>query len=123
MLVLVCGSRTWDEPLTMKRRLHQLPFDAEIIHGGARGADMMAATFARSLGIPETCYPAQWREHGKKAGILRNLQMLDRHPDLVLAFWDGVSSGTRHVIEEATRRDIDVEIIEPERKRSESEPD
>jgi hypothetical protein len=111
MKVLVCGSRSWNRPSLIGRRLAKLPNDAEIIHGGARGADELAATYARALGIPVTAYPADWRGKGKRAGIIRNLEMLDQKPDLVLAFWDGESAGTRHTIGEAENRGIKVEVV------------
>lgn len=110
-VILVCGSRGWSSTVELRRRLAALPPDAEIIHGAARGADQDAARIARSLGIPETGYPADWKTHGRRAGVLRNLAMLDAPPDLVLAFWDGQSRGTAHTITEAKRRGIPVEVI------------
>lgn len=113
MLVLICGSRAWSDPLRIKHRLQQLPRGARIIHGGARGADTTAALYARALGIPEQSYPARWREQGKAAGIIRNIEMLDQKPDLVIAFWDGTSTGTAHTVAEATTRGITVEVVSP----------
>ena len=111
MKVLVCGSRSWNRADLIAVKLSQLPRGSEIIHGAARGADVTAASLARSLGIPERAYPADWRGKGKRAGIVRNLEMLDAKPDLVVAFWDGESTGTKHTINEARKRGIDVEII------------
>ena len=111
MKVLVCGSRDWADYQAIRDRLLQLPRGSEIIHGAARGADTSAALYARALGITETAYPAKWREQGRAAGVIRNLEMLDTKPDLVLAFWDGKSTGTLHCINEATKRGIPVEIV------------
>ncbi len=111
MKVLVCGSRSWNRPSLIGRRLAKFPRGTEIIHGGARGADDFAATYARALGLPAVVFPADWRGKGKRAGIIRNLQMLDEEPDLVLAFWDGESTGTKHTIGEAENRGITVEIL------------
>jgi orotate phosphoribosyltransferase len=113
MLVLVCGSREWSDHQRICDRLRALPRGAKIIHGGARGADTTAALYARALGIEETCYPARWRGQGKRAGLIRNIEMLDQEPDLVLAFWDGASTGTAHAISEAKKRGITVEIVKP----------
>lgn len=113
MKVLVCGSRTWDNGIRMRQRFDRLPPDAEIIHGNAKGADKWADYTARATGRPYRRFPADWNTHGKRAGILRNIQMLDERPDLVLAFWDGKSRGTAHTIGEARKRGIPVEIIEP----------
>jgi len=94
-------------------RLSQLPTGTTIVHGGASGADGLARKAARALHLNETAYPADWKRYGKRAGIVRNLEMLDLAPALVLAFWDGQSPGTRHTIEEARRRGIEVEVIPP----------
>jgi len=80
------------------------------MHGGARGVDRLAARYADQLGHLVEEYEADWETHGKKAGIMRNLAMLDQRPDLVIAFWDGESRGTKHTIDEASRREIPVEV-------------
>jgi hypothetical protein len=54
--------------------------------------------------------PADWKTHGRSAGPKRNLMMLDMKPDLVLAFWDGKSPGTKHLIENARKRGIPVRM-------------
>lgn len=89
----------------------QLPRGATVIHGGARGADMQAGVYARALGFDEKVFPADWRGKGKAAGIIRNLQMLDECPDLVLAFQRSGSTGTQHTINEARKRGIPVEVV------------
>lgn len=109
-LVLVCGSRSWRNEGMVRERLVRLPRGTRIIHGGARGADEIAARVARSLGIPERAFLADWRS-GKQAGLVRNLAMLDQLPDRVLAFWDGYSTGTLHTLTVARARGIEVEVI------------
>ncbi len=49
-------------------------------------------------------------QNDSRAGIRWNLRMLDEQPDLVLAWWDGVSPGTKHMIEAAAARGIPVEV-------------
>lgn len=115
MKVVVSGSRTWgstrDQVAKLYDRIGDLPRDATIIVGGAKGADTLAADAGRRRGNPILTFLADWETHGKRAGIMRNLQMLDEQPDLVLAFWDGASPGTGHTIDEAKRRAIPVEVI------------
>lgn len=112
MKVLVCGSRDWPDYVAIRRRLEQLPKGTTIIHGGAPGADQDAGIIARSLGFDQHIFPAQWQTYGKRAGIFRNLQMLDQEPELVLAFQKNGSTGTQHTISEARRRRIPVEVRE-----------
>ena len=92
-------------------RRSNLPVGAEVIHGGALGADQIAAEAAARHGHPVKAFYADWDAHGKRAGVLRNLQMLDQNPDLVIAFWDGSSRGTAHTIANAGARKIPVEIV------------
>lgn len=106
--VLVCGSRTWTSELEIRSVLKDLPRDTTVIHGGADGADRLAGVVARSMGMRVEEYPANWKSLGRRAGFLRNLQMLDQKPDFVLAFWDGVSKGTKHTIDQARKRNIPV---------------
>lgn len=112
-LVLVCGSRSWHDGIAIRDRLAQLPPGCRVIHGGARGADSLAAIACRALGIPERAYPPDWRGKGRKAGIIRNVEMLDQRPGLVIAFWDGRSTGTAHTVGEAQRRGIALEVYLP----------
>ena len=111
MKVLVCGSRSWIYQGVMYRRLRQLPPGSTIISGGARGADELAEWLAPALGFTSKVYPADWETFGKRAGYIRNVQMLEQDPDLVIAFWDGESRGTAHTIREAEKRGIPVEVI------------
>jgi hypothetical protein len=72
--------------------------------GSARGR------IAARLGYEVEVFEADWRL-GRRAGPERNVRMLDTKPDLVLAFWDGQSRGTRHTISEARRRNITVRVV------------
>lgn len=110
MRVLICGSRAWTDEQAVWDRLDALAPD-EVIHGGARGADTMADRWASERGVRSHPFYADWASDGKRAGILRNLAMLDEEPDLVIAFQLAGSRGTQHTIDEARRRDIPVEVF------------
>lgn len=111
MRVLVCGSRDWTDVGCIQAALRQLPAGSVIVHGAAPGADRLAAGVARVFGFSVDAFPANWSHHGKAAGYIRNLAMLDTGPDRVLAFQRNRSRGTQHTIDEARRRGIPVEVI------------
>jgi hypothetical protein len=76
------------------------PEDAEIIHGAARGADTLAARWARRHGVPQIACPADWKTHPRAAGVLRNTSMLMEHkPHVVIAFPGG--NGTADMVRKA----------------------
>jgi len=110
--VLVCGSRIYKHRADgVRRRLNELPRDTEIIHGNAEGPDRIAHEWAYGVHVLHI-YPADWQRHGRRAGYVRNVRMLEEQkPDLVLAFWDGRSNGTGHTIREAEKRAIPVEVV------------
>jgi hypothetical protein len=121
--VLVCGSRDWEDIHAIRMRLLRLPPTSEIIHGGAPGADRVAAWLAEDFGFAVREYKADW-SRGKRGGPERNIRMLDQRPQLVLAFQRNGSRGTQHTIDEARRRGIPVEIVTspvPPRFRASSE--
>lgn len=69
-----------------------------IVSGMARGADQLAVRFAVTHDIKLYKFPANWDGLGKKAGFIRNTQM-GEFSDGLLAFWDGQSNGTRHMVD------------------------
>jgi len=111
--ILVTGSRTWDLYGPVFIALSLFGPETVVVHGGAKGADSLAEDAAKQLGFQTEVHFAQWDKHGRRAGILRNEEMLDTSPDLVLAFWDGASRGTRHCIDSARIRGIPVQVIGP----------
>lgn len=115
MKIVVCGSRDFADPfrtsLAIEARIAQIPVDSLVIHGGARGADQIAAAAAGRRGAALLEFPAKWKNLGKQAGVIRNLEMLAQQPDLVIAFYNGESRGTAHMINEARRRGFETEVI------------
>lgn len=103
--VMVCGGRTFDDDETLFSVLDGLcnvypvdPYDTTIISGGARGADSLANEYAHSRGLELIECPADWERYGKSAGYRRNADMV-KQADVVVAFWDGESKGTKHSID------------------------
>lgn len=82
----------------------------EIISGGAKGVDTSAREYAERRGVPLTEFFPDYRRYGKAAPLQRNIAILNR-ADMVLAFWDGKSRGTKFVIDECAKRGVSVQII------------
>jgi hypothetical protein len=110
--VIVCGSRRWRDRAAIASRLFDLPTDSIVVHGGAQGADRIAKQEAQKLGLLVEEHPAEWGSLGKRAGLIRNAHMASLGADLCIAFWDGRSTGTAHMMEEARKRGIPVEVIQ-----------
>lgn len=129
MRVLVCGSRHYKDKYRVYSELYKiadeyklwaesdkygntLPLGLHIISGAAEGVDSHAIDFAvvNWCGLSE--YSADWNKYGKKAGPIRNYQMLkEGKPDLVVAFLAPNSRGTKHMIEIAIKAGVPVKII------------
>lgn len=69
----------------------------EIVSGGAKGVDHQAAIFAKEHRIPLTEFLPDYKLYGKAAPLKRN-EKIAAYADMVLAFWDGTSKGTKHTI-------------------------
>lgn len=115
MKVLVCGGRDYADEIFLFIALDSIHKEIPIttlIHGAARGADTMAASWAWSRKIKVIAYPADWEHNGSSAGPLRNQKMLDENKDLdlVIAFPGGV--GTRDMINRAEKDGIKVIYID-----------
>jgi hypothetical protein len=113
MRVLVCGGRNYHEGVSLFTALDAIRIDHDtliIIQGGASGADQLAREWCVARCVPYINYPADWRTHGKKAGPIRNQQMLDDgKPDLVMAFPGG--RGTADMVRRATDANIKVIML------------
>jgi len=83
----------------------------EVVCGMARGADTLGRLWAETKGIPVTKFPVEWEKYGRRAGYIRNDQMAEYATHLI-AFWDGVSRGTRHMIETARSSGLVVDVVE-----------
>lgn len=115
MRVLVTGDREWKD-----RSAVELAFDrfkpTHIIEGECRGLDLMARAVAEDRGIPFTPVAADWARLGKAAGHIRNSQMLDLGPELVLAFHNNFkdSKGTKNCVTQALARELEVWLVTSE---------
>ncbi len=107
MRVAVVGSRG----LTVDDLGKYLPEGTtEIVSGGARGIDTCAGQYAVSHGIKLTEILPEYGKYGRAAPIKRN-DIIIQNADIVLAFWDGTSHGTRYVINKCREMNVEVKVI------------
>ena len=125
MRILVTGSRTWEDKHAIAQALIEalrertpkvgnmnfLTGDVTVVHGACPiGADRLADEWCKANFIEVEPHPAKWQEFGKRAGFLRNAEMVGLGADLCLAFIKDESRGasmTARLCEEAgipTRR-------------------
>lgn len=101
--LIVAGSRGFNDYSRLSEVLTDLAevvlekHEVSIISGCAKGADALGMRFARENEVMLYLYPANWNQHGKSAGYIRNRDMADV-ADGALIFWDGKSPGTEHMI-------------------------
>jgi len=115
MRVIVCGSRSWTDREKIADRLFELPPGSTIVHGAAGGADHIAHQEAQKLGhYPE---PHPYRDFisdtvsAKRAPLERNKYMASLGADLCIAFWDGRSTGTMHMVDQADEAGIELDLV------------
>lgn len=109
MRILVCGGRDFKDRDLMVKALKDYEHQSNItiIHGAASGADSMSHSWATAFKHNIESYPADWDKYGKRAGYIRNVQMLNEgKPDLVIAFPGG--KGTQMMINLAEAANVPV---------------
>ena len=112
MKVIIAGSRNFNVYNLLRKSCDNLLTqftNIEIVSGNARGADKLGERYAREKGYDIKEFPANWNL-GKSAGYIRNDEMA-QYADMLIAFWDGTSRGTKHMIDLANKRGIKVEIV------------
>ncbi len=107
MKVAIIGSRG----LTVKDLETYLPPDTTgIVSGGAKGVDTCAEQYAKQNGIPLRVFLPEYEKYGRFAPLKRNIRIVD-YADVVLAFWDGSSRGTKYAIDYAEEKGKTVRLI------------
>lgn len=109
--VIIAGGREFTDYAVLKRVCDhmlskvKLTSNLTIISGGARGVDQMGERYAKENNINLMVKKADWDTHGKSAGYIRNQEMADNATHLI-AFWDGKSRGTKHMIDIAKKDNL-----------------
>jgi hypothetical protein len=113
MKLIIAGGRLFDDYELLESTI-QANYDwgvMEIVCGEARGADALGRRFGENWFLKVHSFPANWDMYGKSAGYRRNVDMAD-FADGLLAFWDGKSKGTGHMIDLAKKKGIAVEVVQ-----------
>jgi hypothetical protein len=116
MKLIIAGGRDFDNyPLLLieaSKFIEEVnPPSVEIISGLARGADSLGCDFAAEMNYPLRGFAAEWGKFGKAAGPIRN-KLMAKNATHLLAFWDGQSRGTMHMIDYATNMGLKVKVVE-----------
>lgn len=126
--IIVSGSRGFSDYEFIKKELDSrikdivverflLHDEVQIVTGGAKGVDALAERYADTNEFNQQIFYAIWKTHGKSAGFIRNANMLSYAVNngienaALIAFWDGKSKGTKHMIDIATKKGIEVQTI------------
>ena len=114
--VIIAGGRDFVDYNLLREKVNNILVDKRLTHkivivsGCARGADTLGMRYASENILDVDEYPADWDKYGKKAGYMRNVEMAE-NADALIAFWDGKSKGTKHMIDIATERKLPIRVI------------
>lgn len=112
MKVIIAGGRDFNDYDYLREKCDyylQNMIDVEIVSGKAKGADSLGERYGTEKGFKIKEFPADWDKYGKSAGYRRNGDMAD-YADSLIAFWDGESKGTNHMINLARDKGLKVRI-------------
>lgn len=97
MILVIFGSRTFTDYDLLCRECDRARGVTLVLCGCAKGADNLGKQWANERGIEVRDMPADWENLGKVAGRKRNIEMATIC-DMGLGFWDGKTTGTKHMI-------------------------
>ncbi|REE80318.1 uncharacterized protein DUF2493 [Lutibacter oceani] len=113
MKIIIAGSRTYTDYKKLSEVCDQFlqdQTDIEIVSGSYyKGADKLGEQYAKERGYKITQFPADWKRFGRAAGPKRNEQMAN-YANALIAFWDGASKGTKHMIDLAKSTGLKIYI-------------
>ena len=114
MKLAIVGGRDYKDYDKFKRVvdnfIEEYGTPSEIVSGGASGVDTMAVLYARENGIILTEFKPDWTKYGKKAGILRNTDIVEGSTH-VLALPTEKSVGTYDSINKAKKLDKILKVV------------
>jgi len=113
MKIIIAGGRNFRDYDKLRESCDNILVnqkEVEIVSGTAVGADTLGERYAQEKGYEVKKFPAQWDLYGKSAGYKRNQQMAE-YADGLIAFWDGKSRGTKHMIDIANKMGLKVRVV------------
>lgn len=115
--VIIAGTRDFNDYAFLKKNVDYFlqginpnNEEIEIVSGNARGADKLGERYAKEHNLPVKLFPANWDKYGKRAGYLRNQEMAN-YADVLIAFWDEKSKGTKHMIDIAKKQGLTFIVV------------
>lgn len=110
MKTIIAGSRDVTDISIIEEACRKCGWEiTEVVSGCARGVDLLGERWANQRRITIRRYPADWQQHGKRAGPLRN-GVMARNADALVAVWDGESRGTKNMIDTARTEGLAVYV-------------
>lgn len=112
--VIIAGSRTFRNHRIVRQycdKYLQNKTDIEIVSGGADGVDKLGEKYAREHNYKLTIMNADWKQHDKSAGPIRNRQMAE-YADAAIVYWDMSSKGTKNMIDIAREKGLLVRVVD-----------
>ena len=108
MIVAIIGSRG----LEVSDFGEYLPKGTKtIVSGGAKGIDTCARRYAQENGLGIVEILPDYEKYGRAAPLKRNIEII-KQADLVLAFWDGKSKGTKFVIDNSKKMNKEIIVVQ-----------
>lgn len=114
MKIAIVGSRSFSDYDMMQKFIKSkinIDIITDVISGGADGADTLGRLFAKNNGINLVEFYPNWQKYGKTAGHIRNKSIVSAS-DVVFAFWDGVSPGTKNSISHCKKLKLPLYLCE-----------
>nr|WQM87146.1 GTP-binding domain [Marseillevirus cajuinensis] len=108
----IVGGRDFQDKSLFAREMRKIwkqhEFSA-VVSGGAKGADRFAEAWAKKKGIPLIVHRPEDPKN-KRDYILRNKKIVE-DSSFVVAFWDGLSKGTKSTIDFAERQKVPYVVV------------
>src|SRR5580700_6040826 len=111
MRIAIVGSRHFPDLDRVEAYIESLPTTATLVTGSASGVDATVTRAARKLELAVTRLPASFEENGDPGLAAERNQKLVEQAEVLVAFWDGSSEGTRRTVDRALDAGKEVHVF------------